>query len=118
MTTRDNIIYYTITAIVFVGVVVCSILFHNSEQPSKGGATNEEKQSRIAKFNEFAPIIEALSVSGSFVFVIWVTCFRKTRRDRVDDIKFEVGILLSEKENLRMTPGEIRVLFDSLPQRF
>ena len=44
----------------------------------------------IARINEFAPIIEALSVFGSFFFVIWVTCFRKTRRDRIDELKVEV----------------------------
>lgn len=79
-----------------MGIVVCSLLFHNSEQPSNGGPTNEEKQSRIAKFNEFAPMIEALSVSGSLVFVIWATCLRKTRRDRMDELKEEMQILLSE----------------------
>ena len=45
----------------------------------------------IARINEFAPIIEALSVFGSFFFVIWVTCFRKTRRDRIDELR--IGVL-------------------------
>ena len=34
MTSKDNIIYYTITAVVFVGIVVCSLLFHNPGQPA------------------------------------------------------------------------------------
>lgn len=48
------------------------------------------EQSMIEKINEFAPIINALTVFFSFVFVIWTTCFRKTRRDRVDELKFEL----------------------------
>lgn len=34
MTSKDNIIYYTLTAVVFVGIVVCSLLFHNGGQPT------------------------------------------------------------------------------------
>jgi hypothetical protein len=34
MTNREHIIYYTITAVVFVGIVVCSLLFHNPGQPT------------------------------------------------------------------------------------
>ena len=34
MTSRDNIIYYTITAVIFVGIVVCFLLFHNAGQPT------------------------------------------------------------------------------------
>lgn len=36
MTNRDNTIYYTITAVVFVRIVVCSLLFHNSGQSTNG----------------------------------------------------------------------------------
>ena len=36
MTKRDNIIYYTITAVVFVGIVVCSLLFHNVGETTNG----------------------------------------------------------------------------------
>ena len=41
MTTRDNIIYYTLTAVVFVGIVVCSLLFHTPRQPTNGGSERE-----------------------------------------------------------------------------
>jgi len=37
MTSKDNILYYTITAVVFMGIVVCFLLFHNAGQP-----TNED----------------------------------------------------------------------------
>ena len=94
MTTRDNIIYYTITTVVFLGIVLCSVYFI-SRQPSTGSTTNDKNSSVLAKFNEFAPIIEAIAVAGSFGFVIWVTCFRKTRRDRMDELKLEIQVLLS-----------------------
>ena len=97
MTNRDNIIYYTITAVVFIGIMLCFLLFHNSGQVSNSSDKNEVNQSVIAKINQFAPIIEALSVFGSFGFVIWATCFRKTRRDRIDELKTEMQVLLSGK---------------------
>ena len=31
----------------------------------------------IAKINEFAPIINAITVLASLGFVIWTSCFRK-----------------------------------------
>ena len=48
------------------------------------------EQSMIEKINDFSPIINALTVFLSFVFVIWATCFRQTRRDRIDELKVEV----------------------------
>ena len=44
----------------------------------------------IDKINAFAPIINAITVLLSFGFVIWTTCFRKTRRNRIDELKVEV----------------------------
>ena len=41
MTSKDNIIFYTITALVFVGIVVCSLLFHNPRQPTNGDSDRE-----------------------------------------------------------------------------
>lgn len=69
---------------------MCSFLFHTNGQPSMGDATNEEKQLVIDKINAFAPIINAITVLLSFGFVIWTTCFRKTRRNRIDELKVEV----------------------------
>ena len=50
----------------------------------------------IAGINAFAPIINAITVLASFGFVIWTTCFRKTRRDRIDELKVEMQVLFSE----------------------
>ena len=36
MTSKDNIIYNTITVVVFIGIVVCSLLFHNPGQSTNG----------------------------------------------------------------------------------
>ena len=90
MTSKDNIIYYTITRVVFIGIVMCFLLFHNSEQISNNSNANEKEQTMIDKINAFAPIINAITVLLSFGFVIWTTCFRKTRRDRIDELKVEV----------------------------
>ena len=48
------------------------------------------EQTMIDKINAFAPIINAITVLLSFGFVIWTTCFRKTRRNRIDELKVEV----------------------------
>ena len=48
----------------------------------------------------YAPLISAGSAFISTVavlistwFIIWTTCFRKTRRDRIDELKVEMQIL-------------------------
>ena len=38
MTSREIIIYYTITASVFVGILVFNLLFHNAGQPTDGAS--------------------------------------------------------------------------------
>lgn len=41
-------------------------------------------------------LISAIAVLISTGFIIWTTCFRKTRRDRIDELKEEMQILFSE----------------------
>ena len=41
-------------------------------------------------------LISAVAVLISTGFVIWITCFRKTRRDRIDELKEEIQVKLSE----------------------
>ena len=41
-------------------------------------------------------LISAIAVLISTWFVIWTTYFRKTKRDRIDDLKEEMLILFSE----------------------
>ena len=84
MTNRDNIIFYTITAVVFVGI----IMFYTF------GGRNEEEQSIAVKIAPYAAIISALAAligAGAAVYV----GTRKTRRDRVDDLKLEMQVLFT-----------------------
>jgi len=41
MTSKDNVIYYTTTAVVFIGIVLISLLFHNPGQPINSGSERE-----------------------------------------------------------------------------
>ena len=41
-------------------------------------------------------LISAIAVLISTFFVIWTTYFRKTRRDRIDELKIEMNILFSK----------------------
>ena len=41
-------------------------------------------------------LISAIAVLISTFFVIWTACFRKTRRDRIDELKIEMNILFSK----------------------
>ena len=40
--------------------------------------------------------ISTVAVLISTGFIIWTTCFRKTRRDKIDELKVEMQILFSE----------------------
>ena len=41
-------------------------------------------------------LISALAVLVSTYFIIWTTYFRKTRRDRMDELKEEIQVMLSD----------------------
>ena len=126
MTSKDNIIYYIITAVVFVGIVLCCTWFHTSGQSiTTGGSTNAEKQSMVDILNPYAPIVGALSTFVSTImiiistwFVIWTSCFRKTRREIVDDLKFEIHFLLSEEGIIGMNTGDIDEFLEQLEPKF
>ena len=51
MTKRDNIIYYTITAVVFIGIVVCSVW---SQPNTTNTEMNEEKQGLVEVIAPYA----------------------------------------------------------------
>ena len=111
MTTRDNIIYYTTTAVVFIGIVVCSVW---SQPNTTNTEMNEEKQRLVKVIAPYAPIINALAVLTSTFFIIWTTCFRKTRRDRIDELKVEMQVLFSQ-----ITQGRnLRVDYDKGPDEY
>ena len=64
MTTRDNIIYYTITAFVFVGIVVCSLLFHNPGQPTNGDSERENISAIVAAVSPFLTAAATIVLVG------------------------------------------------------
>lgn len=49
-----------------------------------------------ALISAVSALISAVAVLVSTGFVIWATCFRKTRRDRIDELKEEMLIRFSE----------------------
>ena len=61
MTSGNNIIFYTITAVIFVGIILCFILFHSSGQPSDSSETNEGNKSMIEILAPYAAIISAVA---------------------------------------------------------
>ena len=91
MTRRDNIIYYSITAAVFVLIIVFSILFHASGQPTNGNEENQLTALSIAVISALAALIGALAaLIGVYVGT------RKTRRDRMDELKVEMQELFTK----------------------
>ena len=50
----------------------------------------------VAIISAGSALISAISVLISTGFIIWTTCFRKTRRDRIDDLKVEMQVVLSQ----------------------
>ena len=67
----------------------------------------------------YAPIINAVTVLASFVFVVWTSHFRKTRRDRIDELKVEMQILLSQGWTNRIVKThDMNGFMKSLPKKF
>ena len=64
-------------------------------------------------------LISAIAVLISTGFIIWTTCFRKTRRDRIDDLKVEMQVLFTT-ESVRQKVLEISEseFFNSLKDKF
>lgn len=60
-------------------------------------------------------LISAVAVLISTGFVIWTTCFRKTRRDRIDELKEEIQVSL---ERTVIQPSEIQSIFESLNSKY
>ena len=52
---------------------------------------------------KYAAIISALSAFISTGVVIWISFFRKTRRDRIDELKLEMQVLLDGRQIILVT---------------
>ena len=70
MTTRDNIIYYTITAVVFIGIVVCSLLFHNPEQSTNG---DSERRFMAEIISTIVMATAAVVTAGATIALVVIT---------------------------------------------
>ena len=117
MTTRDNIIYYTITAIVFVGIVLCCTWFHTSGQNSTDG----KGQSLVERIAPYAALIAAFAALISATIAVIVST-RKTRREKIDELKSEIVIMLSQTQTgfqgYTIYSGEEEEKFQNLPSKF
>ena len=71
----------------------------------------------IDKINDFAPIINSLAVLGSFLFVIWSACW-KTRRDRLDILKTEIRICVSQHYGRSLRPKDVEPMLRRLPKKY
>ena len=96
MTTRDNIIFRAITVGLIFIVGGCLLSSHISKQTGHSGEINEEKQLMAEVLATYAAIISAISALMSTGVVIWTTCFRKTERDRIDELKRTIQVMLSQ----------------------
>ena len=63
-------------------------------------------------------LISALAVLVSTYFIIWTTCFRKTRQDRIDDLMEEMQILLFDKGITGFGRDEIDWFLGELAPKF
>jgi hypothetical protein len=119
MTSKDNIIYFTITAVVFVGIVLCSLLFHTSGHPSNDNNPNREKQSMIEILAPYAAVISAAAALISAGVAVYIGT-RKTRRDRIDELKIEMQVRLTHDWNSQTfhTAEAEKQLFESFSSKF
>ena len=127
MTSKEHKIFYAIAipVVLIVGITLFSDWSRTSEHIPAGGEVNKEKQPMHNILNSYAPIISALSALVSAImviistwFVIWTSCFRKTRRERVDDLKFEIHFLLSEKGLIGMDTDSRDKFLEELEPKF
>ena len=64
MTSKDNIIYYTITAVVFIGIVMCSLLFHNPGQSTNGDSEKENISTIVIAVSPFVTAAATIVLVG------------------------------------------------------
>ena len=63
-------------------------------------------------------LISTVAVLISTGFIIWTTCFRKTRQDRIDDLMEEMQILLFDKGITGFGHDDIDWFFGELAPKF
>ena len=70
MTTRDHIIYYTITGAVFIGIVVCSLLFHSTGETTNG---DSERRFMTENISTIVIAISTLASAGATIVLAIIT---------------------------------------------
>lgn len=73
MTNRENTIYYTITAVVFVGIVVCSFLFHNPGQPINDDSEREHISTRVSVISACITVVATVVLAGITFWYVQLT---------------------------------------------
>ena len=77
-------------------------------------------EQHAAIISAVSALISAVAVLVSTGFVIWATCFRKTRRDRIDELKVEMQVVLSQVQEggLIIVAGREDEYFQRLKPKF
>ena len=107
MTNRDNIIFYTITAVVFIGIVGCSLLFHNAGQPTNGDSERENISTIVIAA---AAVVTTGATIVLAIITWWYVCLMKEYVHLTGEIlkatnKPEVILYLSD-QGRPLDPGE------------
>ena len=65
-------------------------------------------------------LISAIAVLISTWFIIWTTYFRKTQRDKIDELKEEMQVMLSDgwANQIIYNEGKEEDFFESLKPKF
>ena len=101
MTRKDNIIYYTITAVVFVGIVACSLLFHNPGQPTNG----DGDRGFMTEIISTIVIAAAAVVTAGATIVLAVITARYVRlTDSLLKVTYKPQIFVSLRYELFVSP--------------
>ena len=104
MPTRDHIIYWSITAFMFVGIIVCCVWFRTPEQIASGAETSVQQQSVIEILVPYATVIGAAVALISVVVAVFIR-LRKTEKQMVEELKDALLTILSQNGSYTIIDG-------------
>ena len=128
MTPNENLIFYSIVSVLTIVIVLLLYIgelrnddnsnnsLRENVTPSQNNEIHKEKHSMI---ETYAAVINAIAVLGSFILVA-VVSFKKSRRDRIDELKIEMQVRLTQDWNSKTfhTAEAEEKLFDSFRPKF
>lgn len=79
---------------------------------------HEILNSYVPTISAFSTFVSTIMVIISTCFVIWTSCFRKTRREIIDDLKFEIQVLLFEEGITVISTNAIDEFLEDLAPKF